>query len=73
VFDAAIVIDRLQTVIDMTVPIISGTYYNGEGNQTLSILDPSQTIPITIKVYPYYQSQEPNLQGANVTLVWSNM
>ncbi len=42
-------------------------------NYTLSTLTPYQSVSINIKILPDYQSEEPNLQGTNVTLVWSNM
>lgn len=61
-----------QTVIDMTVPIASGTYSNGE-TQTLSTLAPYQSVHIDITVIPNLSSQEPGLYGINATVVWSNM
>lgn len=69
---AAIVLAYPRTVIDVTVPTESGTY-NTNTNYTLSTLTPYQSVTIKIIIYPDYQSQEPSLQGANVTLVWSNM
>lgn len=71
VSDVALVFANYATVIDVTVPIKSGLYNTGE-NYVLSTIEPNQTIPISITINPTYQSQEPDLQNYNVTLVWSN-
>ncbi len=61
-----------QEVIDMTIPISSGTYAMGT-DYALSTLTPHQSVPVNITIVPYYSSQEPMLSGVNVTVVWSNM
>jgi hypothetical protein len=66
----ALVFSHYTTVIEVTVPVQSGTYNTGESYQ-LSTLNPNQTISLTIIIYPDYQSQEPDLSNSNVTLVWS--
>jgi hypothetical protein len=71
VFDVALVLAHYTTVIDVTVPIKSGLYNTGE-NYVLSTISANQTVPISIMINPDYQSQEPDLQNYNVTLVWSN-
>jgi hypothetical protein len=71
VFAEAVVLAYPRTVIDVTIPVKSGTY-NTDTKYTLSTLTPFQSVSIEIIIYPDYQSKEPNLQGANVTLVWSN-
>jgi uncharacterized protein YxeA len=68
----ALIFSHYTTVIDVTVPVQSGTYNTGESYQ-LSTLNPNQTISLSIIVNPDYQSQEPDLNNSNVTLVWSNM
>jgi|GEM_PF-4522627 hypothetical protein len=67
----ALVLGQFRTVIDVTIPIESGTYNSG-AYYPLSTLAPNETVAINAVIYPYYPSQEPNLQGANVALVWSN-
>ena len=59
------------TVIDMRVPIASGDYAMGT-DYTLTTLQSYESVPIDIRILPYYQSQTPNLKDAKVTLVWSN-
>lgn len=67
----AVVLAYQTTVIDVTVPVQSSIYNTGT-NYALSTLNPYQTVSISINIFPDYPSEEPNLQGANVTLVWSN-
>ena len=66
----ALVFSHYTKVIEVTVPVQSGTYNTGESYQ-LSTLNPNQTISVSIIVNPDYQSQEPDLSNSNVTLVWS--
>jgi hypothetical protein len=60
-----------QEVIDMTVPINSGTYAMGT-DYSLSTLTPNEVIPVTITIIPKLSSQEPMLSNVNVTVSWSN-
>ncbi len=72
VYDTAMILAHYSTVINVSVPIASGIYIT-DSNYALSTLSPYQSVSISMIIYPDYQSQEPDLQSANVTLVWSNM
>lgn len=60
-----------QEVINIVVPISSGTYDSGI-IYPLSTLTPYQSVPINITIMPNLASHEPTLDGVTVTLVWSN-
>jgi hypothetical protein len=60
-----------QEVIDITVPISSGTYDTSIA-YPLSTLTPYQSVPINITIRPTLASHEPTLNSVTVTLVWSN-
>jgi hypothetical protein len=60
-----------QEVMNIVVPISSGTYGSGI-IYPLSTLTPYQSVPINITIMPILASHEPTLNGVTVTLVWSN-
>jgi hypothetical protein len=65
--------------INLTVPLASGTYGQNYANANtpityaLSTLAPYQSVSFNITIIPWASSQEPVLNGINVTTVWSNM
>lgn len=59
-----------ETLIDVTVPISSDTY--GNGQYTLSTLNPYESLQITIKIIPYLAYRTPTLYGNEVSVVWTN-
>jgi hypothetical protein len=64
----AVPIDRVEAVIGNTVPIQSGTY-DTNTNYNLTKLNPYQTVTITIRVLPNYQSEIAYLMYPKVTIV----
>jgi hypothetical protein len=66
----AVVFGPTISVIDVTVPLNSGTYFAWE-QYLLSHIDPHQSIPVNITILPNYQSQEPMFLNVDVILVWS--
>jgi hypothetical protein len=63
----------LETLIDITVPIATGSYYNYEKQYTLTTMSPNENIPVTIKIHPGFEYRSPTLYGNNVTVVTTNL
>jgi hypothetical protein len=58
------------TLINVTVPIASGPYSNGQ--HMMSTLAPHESIQITIKIIPDLAYRTPTLYGNDVSVVWTN-
>jgi hypothetical protein len=59
-----------ETLINVTIPIASGTYYNE--HYTLSQLAPYTSVELTIKIIPDIAYRTPTLYGNDVSVVWTN-
>ncbi len=57
-----------ETLIDITVPIVSGSYPNNQ-QLTLSTLSPHESVSIVIIISSQYESRTPTLYGNEVTVV----